>query len=142
MHIGTVFKTNSKGEKRHYFRLEESYRNKDGQPRTQRLCVLGYLEELPTIAQRTLLRKCIEDLAYHGQRPMSGDATINRLTYLYYGKMVDNGRLAEVKGAMHEYREAMAKAGLEMVNLSTITHTDIRETGAEHVCLETVRRAC
>lgn len=140
MHIGTVFKTNSKGEKRPYFRLEESYRNKDGQPRTRRLCVLGYLEELPTIAGRTLLRKCIEDLAYHGRCPMSGDETIDRLTYLYYGKMVENGRLAEVKGAMSEYREAMARAGFEKVDLSTMVHTDIRETGAEHVCLETVRR--
>lgn len=140
MHIGTVYKVNSKGERKAYYRLEESYRNSCGQPRTRRFCVLGYLEELPILKQHMLLLSCIEQLAYHGQRPMSGDETVDRLTYEFYEKMVRNGRLAEVKEAMREYREELARKGFEKVNLSMMKNTDAREIGAEHVCLETLRR--
>lgn len=140
MHIGTVYKINSKGERRPYFRLVESYRNSCGQPRTCTLCILGYLEELPELRQHVLLCRCIEDLAYHGQHPMSGEEVIDRLTYELYEKMVRNGRLAEVKDSLGNYRDEMVKNGFENVNLSTIKNTSAREVGAERVCLETLRR--
>lgn len=140
MHIGTVYKTNSKGERKAYYRLEESYRDGLGRPRTRRLCVLGYLEGLSTVKQRLLLKDCIEALAYHGQRPMSGDETIDRLTYEFHEKMLQNGRLAEVRQCMKEYREELVRKGFESVNLSTMKNFDPRETGAEHVCVETLKR--
>ena len=141
MHIGTVYKINSKGERRPYFRLVESYRCSCGHPRTCTLCILGYLEELPKLRQHVLLCRRIEELPYHGQRPMSGDEVIDRLTYEFYEKMVRNGRLAEVKDSLHEYRDELSKKGFENVNLSTIKNTSAREIGAEHVCLETLRRS-
>lgn len=140
MHIATVYKTDSSGVKRNYYRLCESYRTSCGQPRKRMLCALGYLEELPDLKDRMLLLGCIEELAYRAQRPMSGNETIDRLTYHYYDRIVSNGKLSEVRGLMEEYRLELERKGIEKVNLSTLKNIDPREIGAEHVCLSTLQR--
>jgi transposase len=140
MHIATVTKTDSQGRKRNYYRLCESYRTADGQPRKRMLCALGYLEELPTLKEQMLLLRCIEDIAYRGQRPMSGNPLIDSLTYKYYDHIVKSGKLTEIKGLMEEYRLSLERRGIERVNLSTMENVDPREVGAEHVCLSTLKR--
>lgn len=140
MHMTTVYKTDCQGVKRNYYRLCESYRTSLGQPRKRMLCALGYLDELPELKQRVILVKCIEDLAYRSQRPMSGDDVIDRLTYHYYERIVSNGKLSEIKGLMEEYHRELERRGIEKVNLSTLKNIDPREIGAEHICASTLRR--
>lgn len=140
MHMTTVYKTDSQGVKRNYYRLCESYRTSLGQPRKRMLCALGYLDELPELGQRMLLVRCIEDLSYRGQRPMSGNEVIDNLTYHYYDRIVSNGKLSEIKGLMDEYRKELERRGIEKVNLSTLKNLNPREIGAEHICASTLRR--
>lgn len=140
MHIATVYKIDSSGVKRNYYRLCESYRTSCGKPRKRMLCALGYLEELPDHKDRMLLLRCIEELSYHAQRPMSGNEIIDRLAYHYYERIVANGKLTEVQGLMEEYRRELERKGIEKVNLSTLKNIDPREIGAEHVCLSTLQR--
>lgn len=140
MHITTVYKLDSQGVKRLYYRLCESYRTSYGQPRKRMLCALGYLETVPELKDRMLLLRCIEDLSYLGQRPMSGNETIDNLAYHYYNRIVSNGKLTEIQGLMEEYRKELERRGIEKVNLSTLKNIDPREIGAEHVCLSTLGR--
>ena len=140
MHIATVYKTDSQGVKRSYYRLCESYRTSGGKPNKRMLCALGYMEELPDMKDRLLLLRCIEDLSYRSQRPMSGNALIDELTYKYHEQIVFNGKLPEIKGLMEEYRKELERKGIEKVNLSTLKNKDPREIGAEYACISTINR--
>jgi len=140
MHITSVYKTGSDGVKRVYYRLCESYRSSLGHSCKRMLCGLGYLAELPTLGKRMLLLRCIEDLAYRQQHPMSGDSVVDTLTYHYYDRIVSNGKLTQVEELRKEYQLELKHRGIEKVNLSTLKNIDPRDIGAEHMSVSTLKR--
>ena len=115
------------------YRLCESYRN--GTSVLHRMIVgLGRLDELPTVEQKKLLGVCIEALIKNGGNTLAlniVDPKIEELARYFYQEVRKKNRY-DLK-----HNNSMEQ---ETVYINTLKNKDVREIGAEWLCLQAIRQ--
>lgn len=120
-----------------YYRLCESYRL-GGKTRHRILLNLGPLGELNE-QERKLLADRIEALYTGNETVLFSDISgkVEPLALQFYKELRDKFKQEVVKGALAE-PEALVQ-DLQRVDLNTLQHDEVREAGAEWLCLQAVR---
>lgn len=127
-----------------YFRLCESYRDSLGKPRQRMIMALGYMEDLPRWADKQELCRCLNDMVLRGQHPICENPYIIELANSIYQKLLDSNKIASLRVSESANQKEAERRKLEevTVKLTTLTHIDPKEVGAEHVavsCLESLQ---
>ena len=134
MYIKTIRKY-CKAEKttHNYYRLCESYRDEWGFPRQRMVLGLGRLVEIPDIEQKVLILKRINELIKGAPTLFNSckDETVEQLAQHYYQEIKAKKKIDRVPEASEEF---------DLVNLKTLKNKNIREVGAESLCLQSLHQ--
>jgi len=134
MYIKTIRKYCTTERTTHtYFRLCESYRDEWGKTRQRMVLGLGKLEEIPDIDQQVMFIKRINQLI-HGKQSLfeqCGDAEVEKLSQHYYQLLKSKNKLDNIEDKQSD---------LEKVKLHSLKNQDVRELGAESLCLQAFRQ--
>lgn len=114
-----------------YYRLCESYRDELGVPRQRMLLGLGRLTELAEVDQKLAFLDRLEELVKGtpGLFSPHADQSVEQLAQYVY---------QELKIKKKIDRPLKDNGDYDYVNLSTLKNKDIREIGAESMCLQAV----
>jgi len=126
----------------HYYRIKESYRDEAGRVKTCLMLNLGFMDEKLQSEDIRDIGKCLTYFMKNG----TGDGlfgntisdfneTVQRKAREYWEMMIQAGSIDRIL-KKHEIEHRQAE---KLVDVNSIKHTDARETGAEWVCLQTIR---
>jgi len=139
-----LYRTNpATGNDERYFRLKESYRDATGMVRNRTILTVGFdMNDIPMEYVRlvgqglTLLRES------HGDRKtLFGDVVSHYPEHVrsyiekYWQQILDKGVLDIVDSA----KEKEAARARQLIAIDTMKHSDVRESGAEWICLQATR---
>jgi hypothetical protein len=134
MFLKAIFKTKkSTGERIKIYRLCESYRF-DNTVRHQTILHLGSLEELPDIDQKKALVLRINDLvrqSHTGEQDLfkHQDETVEKLAQKYFAEIKEKQRLDIVAGKDYQ-----------RIDTDSVENKNIREAGAEWLCMQALEQ--
>jgi hypothetical protein len=116
-----------------YYRLCESYRDEFGFPRQRMVLSLGRLSEIPDDDQKILLCTRINELVKGEPSLFSlcNDPKVEQLAQGFYQQIRSKKRVDIVSPNNEQ---------LDIVNLKTLKNKNIREVGAESLCLQALRQ--
>jgi hypothetical protein len=117
-----------------YYRLVESYRDPRGRVCHRTILNAGYLDELTT-DQLNLIQKILTaKVASHDnplfELPCTHDARVDLYTDDFYKRMVAEKRI-DVFVEKNNGNAVKSGKDLQMIDLNSIRHKDVREIGAE-----------
>lgn len=127
-----------------YYRLCESYRDIDGKVKQRTVLGLGELLDFPKESQKKELADLLTEMINEGScrmcdKPNLYDAAVN-----FYGKWLEGKREAQERAdKLAEEARRKAEEAKEVkvsIKLKSLHPEMSRAIGAEHVCLDTVRR--
>ena len=132
----SIRKNSQTGELSGYYRLVESYRNKNGTIRHRTLLTVGFLDELSQGQMQLIQRGLTERISGIGSIPFEDD--INEVTQAYidkfYQQMVKDKRIDTLpinKRSSNDW---------QTIDLNTLKNKDIRELGAEWMCYQAIHQ--
>ncbi len=127
-----------------YYRLCESYRDADGKVKQRTVLGLGELLDFPTELERKELADLLTEMINDGtfrlcDKPKLYDAAVS-----FYGKWLEEKKEAQERAdKLAEEARRKAEAAKEIkvsIKLKSLHPEMSRAIGAEHVCLDTVKR--
>ncbi len=144
MYIKKEHRKDSKGQSYPYYRLWESYRDELGLTQKRPVLGLGRMEDFDICEQADFLLLLEKKL--HGSQNIFPGMYSPKVTakadeicaQLIALRKVDAIGGAKAENGLSEYQKKQEQRFI--VTASSILHTDVREIGAEHLCLETARR--
>ncbi len=141
------YRRNRQGEEYVYYRLCDTYKDSFGMARCRDLVNLGRRDDL-AIEEAQQVAKLVTEKA-SGNTPSFFSASnipekIASLADDLYSKLIAKG-LIDVLGSSvtPEYSVDQLRKRQEfrfIANVSTLRHSDVREIGAEHLCVETLKK--
>jgi len=125
-----------------YYRIKESYRDETGNVKTCLMLNLGFMDEKLCPEDIRDIGKCLTYFMKNG----TGDGlfgntisefndTVQRKAREYWRMMVQSGSIDRI---LHKH-EIEHRQAQKLIDVESIQHTDARETGAEWVCLQTIK---
>lgn len=124
-----------------YYRLVESYRNRDGRVCHRTILNAGYLDGLTTdqlnLIQKILTAKVDNYLQPLFELPYTNDATVIRYVNEFYDRMVAEKRI-DVLVIKPEKHPAKNGRDMQTIDVNSIRNKDVREIGAEWLCHQTM----
>ncbi len=115
-----------------YFRLSESYRDEHGFPRQRMVLGLGRLPELPDFDQKVVFLERLNELIKGTPTLFSScDEKVEQLAQHYYSELKRKNKVDRVSPTADDF---------DTVNLNTLKNKNIREVGAESLCLQAFRQ--
>ena len=151
MFIKSITIPNKKKDKHYaYYRLCESYRVGDA-PRHRTILNLGKLEKLPDRTDHKLLADKIEQLVYKRQvskqQVLFEDTNSPAIDSLarHFASIIINKKLVDVSHKKNDNTEAKNKTfyapvNFQSIDIGSVEHGDVRESGAEWLCQQTLDR--
>lgn len=127
-----------------YYRLCESYRDADGKVKQRTVLGLGELPDFPTERERKELADLLTEMINDGtfrlcDKPKLYDAAVG-----FYGKWLEEKKEAQERAdKLAEEARRKAEEAKEIkvsIKLKSLHPEMSRAIGAEHVCLDTVKR--
>jgi hypothetical protein len=142
MFLKKIIKGNTVKKRYEYYRLCESIRIGD-KTRHRILLNLGALPELNE-AERKHLANRIEAL-YRGHDILFAEVprVIEQLARKYYQQLRNKNKQATDRQSSHRAanktkQEALPKADIKSIDINSIDHDEVREVGAEWLCLQAI----
>jgi len=127
-----------------YYRLCESYRETDGKVKQRTVLGLGELLEFPTESERNELAAILSEMINEGSCRLCDKPKLYDAAVSFYGKWLDEKREAQERAdklAEEARRKAEEAKELKVsIKLKSLRPEMSRAIGAEHVCLDTVKR--
>lgn len=124
-----------------YYRLVESYRNRDGRVCHRTILNAGYLDELNTdqlnLIQKILTAKADNHPQSLFELPYTNDETVIRYVNEFYDRMVAEKRI-DVLVIKPEKHPAKNGKDMQTIDVNSIRNKDVREIGAEWLCHQTM----
>src|SRR3954469_12785114 len=124
------------GKQEHYYRLVESYRNLEDRVCHRTMLNVGFISEHLTAGQLNVIQKILTQKAagvttidfaeYH-------DSIINEYVERWYALMLAKGKI-EVPGNAAIFNQ------YQTVDTASIKSKDVREAGAEWLCLQALKQ--
>ena len=135
MYIRRVMQINKEtGKEYHTHRLVASYRNSDGKARQQVLLYLGAHFELPAEKWKQLADRIEEIIS--GQRILlPPEEPIEELAQSIAKRVVHRAAIEKAPSQKIE-----SKNSYHSVDINSLTYQQVRQTGAEHICVETLKQ--
>ena len=118
-----------------YYRLVENNRNALGGVSLLSIMPVGYMDDVST-EELHRIADCLNDRIAGGQTLFEENPTVRRYVDHLYTRLVKEKRIDRVLDA----RERMSKCDWQRVDMNSMENRDIRELGAEWMCLQTLRR--
>ena len=127
-----------------YYRIKESFRDQTGRSRSRVLLQVGFITPDPSPEDIRDVGRCLNWMRGHqgGKEADLFDSplslykqSVRDMARRYWDEMVRQGSLDAVDSAI----EASRKKAERMVDADTMEHTDVREAGAEWICLQAIR---
>ena len=120
-----------------YYRLVESYRNKNGRVCHRTMLNAGYLDELNT-DQLNLIQKLVSEKATHCNDPLfychsNDDFVVNKYVEEFYNRLVAEKKI-DVVQEKGKKRKAKNGKDIQKIDVNSIKNKDVREIGAEWMC--------
>jgi len=120
-----------------YYRLVESYRNKNGRVCHRTMLNAGYLDELNT-DQLNLVQKLVSEKATHCNDPLfschsNDDFVVNKYVEEFYNRLVAEKKI-DVVQEKGKKRKAKDGKDIQKIDVDSIKNKDVREIGAEWMC--------
>ena len=141
------YRRNRQGEEYVYYRLCDTYKDSFGIARRRDLINLGRRDDL-TIEEAQLAAKLVTEKA-SGKAPVFFSASnipekIVSLAEDLYSKLIAKG-LMDVPGSAVTPENSIEELRKQqefrfIANVSTLRHSEVREIGAEHLCVETLKK--
>ena len=147
MYMKPSYRRNRQGEEYVYYRLCDTYKDSFGIARRRDLINLGRRDDL-TIEEAQLAAKLVTEKA-SGKAPVFFSASnipekIVSLAEDLYSKLIAKG-LMDVPGSAVTQENSIEELRKQqefrfIANVSTLRHSEVREIGAEHLCVETLKK--
>lgn len=126
-----------------YYRIKESYRDVSGRSRTRIMLNIGFMSDRPRPEDLRDIGKCLSYMFSHngdgdglfGSALCEYNETVQSLARKYWDEMVARGSVDTLNKSIWEDRRKAEK----LVEVDTMKHTDVREIGAEWLCLQAIR---
>ena len=139
--LSMFFKTHSRinpqtGKLSIYYRLVENNRNALGGISLRSIMPVGFMDDVST-KELHRIADCLNDrIACKKTLFEDENPTVLRYVDHLYTRLVNEKRIDSVLCA----REKMSKCDLQRIDINSIENSDVRELGAEWMCLQTIRR--
>ncbi len=141
-HVLYRFNPATKDDER-YFRLKESFRDATGAVRNRTILTVGFdmndipMEEVRMVGEGlTLLRENHGDRrTLFGDRLSAYPERVSSYIEKYWGQIVEKG----VLDIIDTEKAKEASKAKRLIDVDTMKHTDVRESGAEWLCLQAIR---
>ncbi len=124
-----------------YYRLVESYRNSDGRVCHRTMLNLGFLEGLSP-EQMNVIQKILTQRADNQGKSLFeafqiGDPIVSQYVEEYYARLVSEKR---IDAAPAKTKAPKAGKDWHTIDVNSIRNKDVREVGAEWMCLQAIRQ--
>jgi transposase len=134
------FKTHSRinpqtGELSIYYRLVENNRNALGGISQRSIMAVGFMDDVTT-KELHLIADCLNDRVSGLSRLIADNEKVERYVDHLYARLVNEKRIDRIL----ESQQRMAACDWQRIDMNSIENRDVRELGAEWLCLQTVRR--
>lgn len=127
-----------------YYRLCESYREADGRVKQRTVLGLGELPEFPKESDRRELAELLTSMINDGVCPLCDKPRLYDAAVSFYGKWLEEKKEAQARAdrlAEEAHRKAEEAREVKVsIKLKSLRPEMSRAIGAEHVCLDTVKR--
>ena len=118
-----------------YYRLVENNRNAFGGISQQNIMTVGFMDEVNT-EDLHRIADCLNDRIAGQGTLFTENPVVRRYTDNLYTRLVKEKRIDRVLDA----RKRMSECDWQQVDINSINNLDVRELGAEWMCLQTLRR--
>jgi transposase len=146
MYIKPSYRHNRQGKKYVYYRLSESYKDAFGFSKRRDLINIGRLDDF-TLAEVQLAAMLVTEKA-SGKSPQlfvtsNLPSKVVALAEDLYSRLIAQ-RLIDVPGSPAAQENTIEELRRQqefrfLARVSTLRHTEVREIGAEHLCVETMK---
>jgi len=119
------------GNRENYYSLVESYRNALGEPSHRTIFSLGY--EVDNSLPFNEISNKLNDLVAGRQHLFPLEEKAEKFTWRLYHQLIKGNKLDVLNRIRTEMED------WETVDLKTLTNEDVRELGAEWMCLQTLQ---
>ena len=118
-----------------YYRLVENSRNAIGGISQRNIMTVGYMDDVSTEELHCISDGLNDRISGQGSL-LSNDSKVDSYIEHLYTRLVKEKRIDRVE----EARKKMARCDWQNVNLNSVENRDVRELGAEWLCLQTLYR--
>ena len=118
-----------------YYRLVENYRNALGGVSQRNIMPVGFMDDVST-EELHRIADCLNDRIAGVQTLFEENPTVCQYVDNLYIRLVKEKRIDRVLNS----RESMSKCDWQRVDMNTVENREVRELGAEWMCLQTLRR--
>jgi transposase len=134
------FKTHSRinpdtGQLSIYYRLVENHRNALGGISQRSIMAVGFMDDVST-AELHLIADCLNDRISGSSRLIVDSPKVEHYVDHLYKRLVKEKRIDRVLDA----HKRMSGCDWQRIDMNSIENKDVRELGAEWLCLQTVKR--
>lgn len=124
-----------------YYRLVESYRNSDGRVCHRTMLNLGFLEGLSP-EQMNVIQKILTERADNQGKSLFevseiNDPIVKQYVEEYYARLVSEKR---IDAAPAKTKASKTGKDWQTIDVNSIRNKDVREVGAEWMCLQAIRQ--
>jgi hypothetical protein len=125
-----------------YFRLVESYRNNDNRICHRTILSAGFLDDLTAnqlnLIQKILTAKVANSSNVAFEVPYSNDTAVNQYVDWFYKRICAEKRI-DIETNKQKVKK-QANKDLQVIDVNSIKHKDVREIGAEWLSYQAIRQ--